>query len=359
MALRLVLRRPTLRAIAPAVCPRSYATVHPGTFAGEPPEIPENNKAAPGPAAAPTALDALILSELRRMPSASIPSLVRQFDDNAGKVLSVALPYESRPGAERRVRFEENDHSVLMVAHAAQDADRHKVSVCSGFALNVPAEGEESRSVLLTCAHTLQEMRRSPLLSPVLNDTAKITDALLRSGTYVVSQAPGKHVPSFHPVRAIQSSLPRPDLVVLSADSVVNPPIAHTLPISPYPAYPGTTIRAHFVVVTEPAEGGWHPWVGGLWSKWVRGTVLGYRDYAGREAQPGTYDALSHLLFEPLPTPGSSGGPIVDEESGAVVGVILGTRMDNRVGGVRGWGVPAEMVYEMFSLPGLELKYKA
>ena len=160
MALRLVLRRPTLRAIAPAVYPRNYATVHPVTFAGEPPKIPE---AAPTPAAAPTALDALILSELRRMPSASIPSLVRQFDDNAGKVLSAALPYESRPSAERRVRFEQNDHSVLMVAHAAQDADRHKVSVCSGFALNVPGEGEESRSVLLTCAHTLQEVRCSRL----------------------------------------------------------------------------------------------------------------------------------------------------------------------------------------------------
>ena len=92
--------------------------------------------------------------------------------------------------------------------------------------------------------------------------------------------------------------------------------------------------------------------------------------------QPGTYDALTHLLFEPLPTVGSSGGPIVDEESGAVIGVIVGTRMDNRVEGVRGWGVPSETIFEvcvpsaflrdealtnsifcqMFSLPGLKLK---
>ena len=65
---------------------------------------------------------------------------------------------------------------------------------------------------------------------------------------------------------------------------------------------------------------------------------------------------MAHLLFEPPPTAGSSGGPIVDEESGAVVGVMLGTRMDNRVEGLRGWGVPLEVAYEMFSLPGLEGK---
>jgi len=88
----------------------------------------------------------------------------------------------------------------------------------------------------------------------------------------------------------------------------------------------------------------------------VTGTVIGYRDFAGRETNPGTYDALSHLLFHPPPTAGSSGGPIIDEESGGVIGVMLGTRMDNAVEGLRGWGVPAETIFEMFSLPGLEGK---
>jgi hypothetical protein len=66
------------------------------------------------------------------------------------------------------------------------------------------------------------------------------------------------------------------------------------------------------------------------------------------------------MLFEPLPTPGSSGGPIIDEETGAVVGVMLGTRMDNQVEGLRGWGVPAEMIYEVslldFCTPSLDLQ---
>ena len=88
--------------------------------------------------------------------------------------------------------------------------------------------------------------------------------------------------------------------------------------------------------------------------------------------KPGTYDVLSHMFFDTPPTAGSSGGPIVDEDTGAVVGVILGSRMDSQLEGMRGWGVPSEAIFEvrvspnipiallspewqMFSLPGLEL----
>ncbi len=78
------------------------------------------------------------------------------------------------------------------------------------------------------------------------------------------------------------------------------------------------------------------------------------------------------MLFQPLPTTGSSGGPIVDESTGAVVGVMLGTLMDSSIKGMRGWGVPAETIFEvraerllvnstliwfqMFSLPGVKHK---
>lgn len=65
----------------------------------------------------------------------------------------------------------------------------------------------------------------------------------------------------------------------------------------------------------------------------------------------------------------------MDEDTGAVVGMVLGSQMDgSRVDGMRGWGVPAEVIFEvggirlgptfdkcqlsiqMFSLPGLEGK---
>lgn len=53
------------------------------------------------------------------------------------------------------------------------------------------------------------------------------------------------------------------------------------------------------------------------------------------------------MHFQPLPTTGSSGGPIVDETTGAVVGVMLGTQMHSAIEGVRGWGVPAETIFEV------------
>lgn len=197
------------------------------------------------------------------------------------------------------------------------------------------------------------QIRRSPLLDDGLE---------VASGTFIVSGAASSL--SIVPVSSVVSAIPRSDILLMRTTSSA----FATLPVSPYPAHRDTAIRAHFVAHERPQESGWTPWVGGSWSKWVQGTILGYRDFAGRETsvclvpstsndsltytQPGTYDSLSHLLFSPLPTPGSSGGPIVDEESGAVVGVILGTRMDNRVEGVRGWGVPSETIFEMFSLPG-------
>lgn len=72
-----------------------------------------------------------------------------------------------------------------------------------------------------------------------------------------------------------------------------------SLPISPYPVHPGTAIRAHFVADKEPNEAGWHPWVGGTWSKWVKGTVVGYRDFAGREAKVCAIYAVTqqNLIF--------------------------------------------------------------
>ena len=37
----------------------------------------------------------------------------------------------------------------------------------------------------------------------------------------------------------------------------------------------------------------------------------------------------------------------MDEESGSVIGVVLGTQLVNQVEGVKGWGVPAEMIFEV------------
>ena len=101
------------------------------------------------------------------------------------------------------------------------------------------------------------------------------------SGSFLIS---GTHdSPRFHPVSAIHSALHKADLLLLSAST---PGLSlPTLPVSPYPVHPGAAIRAHFVTDKQPEEDGWRPWIGHTWSKWVKGTVLGYRDFAGREAK--------------------------------------------------------------------------
>jgi hypothetical protein len=113
----------------------------------------------------------------------------------------------------------------------------------------------------------------SPLTSPP--DLSHV-----RSGSFIFLQRGTDSVT--YPVASILSSLHRSDLILLSP-SPDRPPL-RSLPISPYPAPAGTPIRAHFVSENKPEEYGWQPWIGGTWSKWVRGTVLGYRDFSGREA---------------------------------------------------------------------------
>ncbi|KAI1797704.1 hypothetical protein LXA43DRAFT_968935 [Ganoderma leucocontextum] len=298
----------------------------------------------------------------------------------AGHVLDLSLPYESRPTAERRIRFTTDakgvevssaDDGLAMIAHAAHDCQsgRHKVTYSMGFAVAPPGLPERQMA-LLTCAHTLEEIRHDPLVHANRPSPAVPAD-VLRSGSFVISRSSTSPTPTqvFRPVSSVLSAMHRGDLLLLSpfpsqfATAPASSSGLRSLPVNPYPVHPGTPIRAHFVADKPPTTGtnreGWIPWVGGTWRKWIKGTVAGYRDYAGREAKPGTYDPLAHLHFDPPPTPGSSGGPIVDEESGSVIGVVLGTQLVNQIEGVKGWGVPAEMIFEMFTLPGLKLSKHA
>lgn len=167
MALTLGLRRSILQARTKPPCSdafaRKYATIRPVTLVGKPPGPPDCTNSTVG---APAALDSLVLSQLRSKPGPSLFSLIQEYDANEGHVIQHTLPYESRPGNDRRVVFDQRDSSaVVMIAHAIQHEDQHKVAVCSGFALNVPSsQGGENRSVIVTCAHTVEEVIRFPNL---------------------------------------------------------------------------------------------------------------------------------------------------------------------------------------------------
>ena len=152
---------------------------------------------------------------------------------------------------------------------------------------------------LLTHLKFLCQIRHSYELASLPKDVP-LTSHTSRSGSLIVSGSPQS--PIYHSVTSIPSSLPRADLLLLnSSQSTDNSVRIPTLPVSPYPAQPGANIRAHFVAYSnkEPEGEGWKPWISdGAWSKWVKGKVTGYRDFAGREAKVGCLPAPDFLTSE-------------------------------------------------------------
>ena len=113
--------------------------------------------------------------------------------------------------------------------------------------------------------------------SGILDTPSAISDTFLLSDDGTFSTAAG-----------LPSALPRHDLILLHSR---HPSLLRrdgTLPVSFYPAPVGKTIAAHFIAEHKPeleAEG-WTPCFGGmLVRKWVKGEVVGYRDFAGNEAR--------------------------------------------------------------------------
>ena len=143
----------------------------------------------------------------------------------------------------------------------------------------------------------------------------------LRSGSLAISRSSTSPTASsvFSPVSSVLSAMHRGDLLLLSAlrirSQFATGPASssrlRSLPVNPYPVHPGTPIRAHFVADKPPTgtdRKSWTPWVGGTWRKWIKGTVVGYRDYAGREAKGRVLSALPTIskgagLIEALSIP--------------------------------------------------------
>ncbi len=76
---------------------------------------------------------------------------------HAGKILDVSLPYEPRPPEWRRLKLTSIDSVAVLVAHCVQDGVESKITLSSGFALEVPSLPKDE-TLILTCAHTLEEV---------------------------------------------------------------------------------------------------------------------------------------------------------------------------------------------------------
>jgi hypothetical protein len=135
---------------------RLYATVHSPLILAKPPISPQQNTYSPRP------LDRFILETLANTPSAgrtALPQLIQQYLDHSTNVLDAQFPYEPHPSPSRRVSFSTDKRGdVYLVAHVVRESDRSKITVSSGFTL----ETSEGQSVIVTCAHTLEEVRRPP-----------------------------------------------------------------------------------------------------------------------------------------------------------------------------------------------------
>jgi hypothetical protein len=132
---------------------RSYATVHSPLILAKPPVSPQHTLA-------PRLLDRFILETLANTSSAgrtALPQLIQQYLDRSANVLDAQLPYEPHPSSSRRVSFDKGG-DVHLIAHVVRESDRSKITVSSGFTL----ETSDGQPILVTCAHTLEEVRRPP-----------------------------------------------------------------------------------------------------------------------------------------------------------------------------------------------------
>ena len=95
----------------------------------------------------------------------SLSTLVDQYLSNSGKVLDMTLRYESRPTETRRCKFDpENVEGLVLVAHYVGNEKEFKVTLSSGFALDIQGKNgeklDDEDAVVVTCAHTLEEVRK-------------------------------------------------------------------------------------------------------------------------------------------------------------------------------------------------------
>ena len=111
-------------------------------------------------------IDHHVLLAARKGQRTTLPNIIKQYIESSGTVLDVCLPYESRPDETRRLTVgmdhskEENMPSkskVVTVAHCALVGRDHRITLASGFALNVERAKIDGEMVIVTCAHTLEK----------------------------------------------------------------------------------------------------------------------------------------------------------------------------------------------------------
>ncbi|KAF9243787.1 hypothetical protein BU15DRAFT_42516 [Melanogaster broomeanus] len=266
--------------------------------------------------------------------------LIQQYDERSDQNLDIHFPAKSESGeiSMYNAQLRRGQPEPVLIVHAVHDGmNGMQETLCSGFAVGLESGGQ---SVIVTCAHTLEEIRSSPVLALAPYPSDEDVVHRVRSGSWIISDVI-KDQMILHPVQSILTAVRRPDVMLLAVEGIP----ARSLPVSHSPAPVGSTVFAHFVTTTPPPRHDyeWQSWIGGTWRMWQKCTVTGYQDHLDKMGTVCRYDHLSRMTFHPAPPPGSSGGPIVDS-NGTVVGVILGTMSDYGKTGLRGLGIQAQFI---------------
>jgi len=251
----------------------------------------------------------------------SFTTLLEQLNSNANLQLPYILPYEN-VGRKNVTAKSDLARGIVTIAHVLPLRD--KVVVASGFAV---LDG----GLIVTCAHTFYQAARH-LSSSELDQNSQsivITDEgeLIRVAT-------------------VESHLVLSDLVLLRLQEGRK---ITSLAIDPYPA-PVSTPLLSYNFVTASLSSTYLPTIS---YSWKPAEVLFYKGRCGQEAETGTYDQLSSMMYSHPPSNGSSGGPILNKETRSVVGIVRGSEVSYANRKLIGFATPSECLFEAFKLPGM------
>lgn len=105
----------------------------------------------------------------------SVKDLYQQYLDEAGNVIDRVVPYEETPLPKKRADLSQDviandtDHEgdgLVLVVHAHLDASMshfEKTAVCSGFVVDASVSHQDQGDLVITCAHTLDEVGSYPI----------------------------------------------------------------------------------------------------------------------------------------------------------------------------------------------------
>ncbi|UJR08371.1 hypothetical protein I4U23_012642 [Adineta vaga] len=259
--------------------------------------------------------------ENQSISTSSFNNLFEQLQSKANVQLPYVLPYENI-GRKNVTDKEDLTHGIVTIAHVLPS--RSKVVVASGFAI---LDGR----FIVTCAHTFYQAAQH--LSCSEFDSKSQSIVITDKGNLIG-------------VASIESHLVRSDLVIFRLQEGQK---ITSLAIDPYPA-PISTPLLTYDFRTASLSSSSQPTISYVWKS---AEVLCYRGPCGQEAETGTYDELTSMMHTHPSSNGSSGGPIVNEETKSVVGIVRGSEVNYTNRKRIGFAIPSEHLFEAFKLPGM------